>query len=582
MKRLKHIYKLILLFGLIGLFSCTDGFEELNTDPDSFNESPPENLFAGVVKSTLDHVGGTLNDRMFVNYASYQGGKGGQFQKFGNANGVDDYYNTFFVDVLKNNQEIIDNYSENPDYANRVHIAKIWKSYVYSIVVSTFGGVPMSEAFGDAESKTVAYDSEEAIYSAILTLLKDAAEGIDLAGDALGQDPIFNGDNSKWKKFANSLRLKIALRISTGFPALAQEHGTAAMTNESGLISSESESAFMQWGTEVENWSFNYDRYVFGDLGQSSDANINANFLLHLKTYNDSRVSAFVEPSEEPFVLTEWLLAEGSTTDYVLVSYPIPYLGKTLGNRTLDAWDLNNNDNVAHDPSDVNSSTINRNNFCGIDMKFHIISLAEMNLMKAEAKLKGWGGSKTAEEYYYEGIDASFSQYSVSGADAYKEQDGIKWGTESAGLRGIYGLISSGISTDNLDRIIRQRWIVMFNQGHDAWCMQKRTRLLPFRPHTNPDGTATTGGETYAEIPERMIYAPVEEAVNEAAYSAAVTALDGFDEMTTPLKMNKEYTRINWENASAEFNIDFGSQWYGNSVDDLIAAGVEYTIVSGG
>lgn len=580
MKTIKYIYKLILVFGLLSAFSCTKDFDEINKDPNSFNESPPENLFAGVVKRTLDHACGRLNDNMFSQYASYQGGKGGQFQKFGYTESVNGYWETFFVDILKNNQEIIDNYGDMPEYTNRVHIAKIWKSYVYSIVVSTFGGVPLSEAFGDGT--TVKYDSEEQIYTAILTMLKEAAEGIDPAGDELGLDPIFDGDNDMWIKFANSLRLKIALRISEGLPQLAAEHGTAAMSNESGLIGSNSENIFMKWGMEQENWSYNYDRYIFSDLGQSSRARFNDNFLLHLKTYKDARMEVFVEPNEELFYFVDTLLAEGSTTDTVLVSYGIPYLGINIATNTLDEWDLDGNDNITRDIPDENYSDINKTNFMGIDMKFFIITNAEMNLMKAEAKLKGWGGSNTAEEYYYAGIDASFLQWGLLGSAAeYKEQDGIKWGTESEGLRDLLGLITSGISADPMDKIIRQRWFVMYNQGHDAWCMQKRTRLLPFKPMTALDGSHDPTS-TYGEIPERMVYAMVEKGINVTAYEAAAAALPLGDEMLSPLLMNKSYQRVQWETVPAEYNMDFCTQWYGNSVDDLIAAGVEYQIVAGG
>ncbi len=578
MKIIKYIDKLLIVIGLLSLFSCTKGFEEFNKDPNSFNEAPTENLFAGVVKNSLDLIGGTLNDRMFSQYANYQGGKGGQFQRYGYTEGVDDRWKEFYVEILKNNQEIIDNNSDDPSHANRVHIAKIWKSYVYSVLVSTFGGVPMSDAFG--VKTTATYDSEEQIYTAILSMLKEAAEGIDPAGDQLGQDPIFNGDNNMWVKFANSLRLKIALRISEGFPTLAQEHGSAAMANEAGLISSNNENIFMKWGLETENWSFNYERYVFGDLGQSSNAYINANFLLQLQTYKDPRVTVFAEPSEVPFEFLDTLLASGSTTEQVLVVYSIPYLGKLLSDQNLDAWDLQNNDDITDGTEDENYSKIGKELFMGIDMKHHILSFAEMNFIKAEAVLQGWGGSQTAEDYYYAGIDASFEQYGLSGVDAYKAQDGIQWGTASQGLRDIYGVVSSGISDEPLDKIVRQRWVAMFDQGHDTWCMQKRTRILPFTPHFNPDGSY--GNATHAYIPERMVYNPKEMGINPVAYAAALSALGGPDEMTTPLKMNKAYVAINWENLPAAYNMDFATQYYGNSVDDLIAAGVEYEIIEVG
>jgi hypothetical protein len=88
------------------------------------------------------------------------------------------------------------------------------------------------------------------------------------------------------------------------------------------------------------------------------------------------------------------------------------------------------------------------------DMAFSVITFAETNFMKAEAALKGWGGSETAEAYYYAGIDASFDQYGVSGADMYKEQDGIKWGTESVGRKDLWSVVTSGISADPMDKIV--------------------------------------------------------------------------------------------------------------------------------
>ena len=223
---------LIILFSM----SCTNDFEEINTNEFIFNEASPEALFTGVVKNTLDLVGGTMNDQMFNTYASFYGGKGGQFNRyFYTEQALDQFWKRFYVNILKNNQDIIDSYSSDSNYSNRVTIAKIWKSYVYSILVSTFGPVPYQEALQGKNA--AAYNSEELIYTDILAELKSAFENLDISGDTLAQDPIFNGDLTKWKKFANSLRLKIALRISEGFPALAEQHGSDAMANEGSLIS---------------------------------------------------------------------------------------------------------------------------------------------------------------------------------------------------------------------------------------------------------------------------------------------------------------------------------------------------------
>ncbi len=192
MKRTLYRITVVCLVGLIGLFSCTKNFEEINTDPNAFTAVAPENQMAGVMKSTLDRVGGWMNDHMFMNYAHYYGGMGGQFERYYfTESGIIDTWEDFYVNILKNLEVIIDQHGDDPEYVNRVLMTKVWKSYVYSVLVSTFGGVPMSQANSDA--KEVSYDTEEQVYTSILGMLKEAGEGISTDGDRWGQDPLLTG-----------------------------------------------------------------------------------------------------------------------------------------------------------------------------------------------------------------------------------------------------------------------------------------------------------------------------------------------------------------------------------------------------
>ena len=535
-------------------------------------------LFTGVVKNTLDLVGGTMNDQLYNTYASFYGGKGGQFNRyFYTEQALDQYWRRFYVNILKNNQDIIDSYSDDSNYSNRVSIAKIWKSYVYSILVSTFGPVPYQEALQGENA--AAYDSEEFIYTDILAELKTAFENIDASGDTLAQDPIFDGDLDKWKKFANSLRLKIALRISEGFPVLAQQHGSDAMANEANLIGSNAENAVMKWGLEQENWSFNYSRYVFIEANDDVVPYMNLHFLLNLKTYKDPRLFKLVEPSNDPITITDVVFRSGSTTEQITVEYELPYFGRPLGgNAGVEGWGLNQNDNILNGLANRRFSRPKLDLFMAQDMGYNVITYSEINFIKAEAQLKGWGGSKSAEQYYYDGIEASFQQYGAIGVTEYKNRDGIQWGTTSVGDRGLFGLVTSGISNDPLDKITRQRWLASYNQGHDIWCMQKRTRKLPLIDQFAPDGAT---GLDYAPLPERMVYPPLSEGgLNNAAFQDAILNLGG-NTLYNPLQMNKseDYSPVQWETLVPELNQDFGTNFYGDSEDDLIAEGIDYTII---
>jgi len=288
---------------------------------------------------------------------------------------------------------------------------------VLSVMVSTWGGVPVTEAWGD--NLAVAYESEEDVYRMILGMLKEAGEGIDPAGDKLRLDPVFNGDNSMWIKFANTLRLKIALRISYGFPGLAAEHGQATMANESGLVSSNSENVLLKWGIDQENWSWYHTEFIVGDASVSNIPYVNIHFLNNLKTYEDPRMYAMVDPSPNPLSIEDSVFASGSTTDKIAVRYAIPYYGTPLWRSPLDAWDLDGDENPFAGIAVEDYSKPSFERFFTEDMTFSVITFAETNFMKAEAVVKGWGGSKTAESYYYDGIDASFDQsFCWQGIDA--------------------------------------------------------------------------------------------------------------------------------------------------------------------
>lgn len=591
MKEIKNnrlSFKIAFISAIIAI-SCSNNFEEINTNEYLINQATPEQIFAGVVKNTLNLVGGTMNDQIFNSYASYYGGKGGQFSRyFYQESTLDDYWKKFYVDILKNNQEIIDKYSNDPTYNNRVYISKIWKSYVFSIMVSTFGPVPYQDALSGQSSAN--YDSEEFIYTSILNELKEAGENIDISGDVLSEDPIFDGDLIKWRKFANTLRLKIALRISEGFPLLANQHGSETMLNESNLLTSNSENVVMRWGTEQENWSFNYSRYVFVQANNDVIPYVNFHFLLNLKTYSDPRLFKLVEPSTDPINIEDQVFSSGSNNELITVRYDLPYFGRPLGgNAIVDEWDsfLNPNNNILGGLPNYRFCRPKEELFMAQDMSFNIITYAETNFIKAEAQLLGWGGALSAEQYYYEGINASFEQYEAIGVAEYKEKDGIKWNTPSIGDRDLFGLVTSGITADPLetvyDQIARQRWLASFNQGHDIWCMQKRTRRLPLIDHFNPDGAT---GLDYAALPERMVYPPVSESIlNGQAFQEAISnlpsSLPGYpigNSMYNTIKINKVYNPKAWENEMPEYNQDFAKHFYGDSEDDLIAAGVNYII----
>ncbi|QLE02443.1 SusD/RagB family nutrient-binding outer membrane lipoprotein [Galbibacter sp. BG1] len=576
-----NIILLALLF--LGMISCTRDFEDINTNPNQFSTATPNALMTGAMKTSLDLVGGEMNLWMFLSYARYAGGlQGNEFHSFGIFEQfVNNYWRDLYVDAIKPCESIMEIYGEDPNYSNRVEVAKIWASYNYSIIISTWGPVPISQALSIDNLPDVLYDTEEEAYTIILDRLKEASASIDPSGDTFinNQDVLYGGDMTKWKKFANTLRLKIALRIVDAFPALASQHINEVIANESLLIMNPSENAMLSWGDDQQNWSTFYNQQTIIQ-NENHIPKINDDLYLYLNTYNDPRITAFAAEAEEKVRFVDSLEEGGGSSTKIAVEYAVPYLGEPLGtnaNRTLDAWGLNEADNPIRDYVFENYSNYN-NEFMKADASFTIISSEETMFMLSELALKGFNTSNSAENYYINAIKASFARYNVSGVDDYLTQDGIAWGTTSTGQRNYNGIVTTGITT-NLERIITQRWIAMFFQGHDGWCLQKRTREIDWAPFLNP---ADRLGVDFLDFPERMAFPLSEIVENPNGYQDGVNKLGGEDNLVTKLKMNSTEEGINWNNADASFNSDYISEYYGPSVDDLLSNGlIEVDLTTG-
>ena len=315
-----------------------------------------------------------------------------------------------------------------------------------------------------------------------------------------------------------------------------------------------------------------------------------------MKTYYDPRLKVIVEPSTNPIEITEFLYKDKAISEEeIKVRYKVPYFGRPSGGTTaLADWGLVNNldtPNILEGISNNRYCKPNKDLFMAQDMKYYIVTYAELNFMLAEANLIFLGNDAKARQYYEAGIDASFQQYGVSSeVEIYKKRPGIEWGTYFVGDFDLFKIVNSGFkktiptntNLDNLEKIVRQLWLTSYNQGHDIWCLQKRTRLLPLIPNFSTD---TSIGLVYADIPERMVYPNSEFGINNAGYLAALQFLGG-NELNTRLKMNKLSTLpLNYwidlknQNYSDQTRIDikFNQEFallYGTSESEFIARGL--------
>jgi hypothetical protein len=295
-------------------------------------------------------------------------------------------------------------------------------------------------------------------------------------------------------------------------------------------------------------------------------------------------------------------LASRADDSLRIVQYRIPHLGKPKATNALPGWTATAGQLSPLDGSGI--TTYSRIKGWGYsptttiiapqspaqgllapDRPFVILSYAEAQFLKGEAAALALGGSKTAEQYYYEGIDANFAFWKITNTaarDAYKARDGIKWGTTGSGFADFINLTRADIPADGLSKIYVQEWLNYFpDQAFDSWCLERRTRAIQFLPHTNPNNGVVS--VPYMEIPLRGVYPANNINLNPVGYNNALSQLGVQQVELNPyiaLKFVKDYTVPDWNAKPARYNGQFIQKWYGTTIQDVTAAGISYNLLS--
>jgi hypothetical protein len=594
----RSIYIFIVLAGLLS--ACTKNFTQKNTDPNQFLTVSPEATVESVVRS-LNNQLATYNTTKYWDISNQV--------IVGTRYDVTDagLWQTMYVNVLENLKQVEANYGRDTSYNNRVQIARILECYAYSILTGNYGPIPITQANNPNNLSSVLFGTEDSAYNYILTNLKDATSKIRLTGDKLSYDVVYPGGTiTNWIKFANTLRLKIALRCMRNLGATAISHIQDVMSNEANTINSEAESAKMAYENVTNNYNPYWTKYVqpnnvypYNPTANNPPPKMADNLQVFLRSYNDPRMTAFFDsvPPANRYAITDTLSSTADDSLRVVV-YPIPYLGAPLANPgTLQTWiSLNGIANPIGGLNNKAYSNITSSIVTNPARPFTMLGYAETLFMKAEAAILGYGGSKSAEQYYTAGIDANFALWGIpsSAGTTYKSTNGIKFGTAGIGFNNFTGVVNFSIPQADINKIWIQRWMTYFpDQSFDSWCLIRRTRLFAFAPETNPGGYSSyTAHPTYMDIPGRGSYpnSPTQsiQQLNPNGYRSAIQALgtnraDDFDP-DQPLHFALPITPTNWTNPNAFYDLSYLRKWYGNTIQSLKAAsasgGFKYIVTS--
>lgn len=481
---------------LIGASACTDGFEELNTNPNDPVSVPADVIFPYGIREAVDRIHGhrTRLERLgldggmlWVQYFARN-----QYTNEGDTYNPDasmrnNNWKGFYNESLINLQTVIDitGDPESEAYNENFQAAGIvMREYLFSVITDTWGAIPYTEALEGSKSGNLvpAYDSQESIYASMLEKLKTAAEMFDPNGDAIRGDILFGGDVTRWQKFANSLRLRLANRQAAKKPAEASK--------------------------------------VFGEiLGDPSTypvftSNDDFAFLSHESRLNDNNNNAWHEimvvDGREDWSISNTIIAamtdgEGNATDPRITVYAEPAATGEMAGKLVGA--------VNGLPEAIASVYINSASrpgkwFSQEKAPFFIMTYSELLFVLAEAALDGdYTTGLSAKEYLDMAVEASFDQYDLTIPEGY----------------------TAALVADK-ETIMTEKWKAMFSQGLEAWTEYRRTGF-PVLP------TADTRAifENNGQVPTRLRYPELEYSLNAANLDAAVGLNGGPDDKLTKL-----------------------------------------------
>ncbi|WP_010136490.1 SusD/RagB family nutrient-binding outer membrane lipoprotein [Ochrovirga pacifica] len=396
-------------------------------------------------------------------------------------------WNTYFLAIRDAKElEKIAIAEENTSYQG---VSKVMQAWLFSLLTDIWGDIPFSEVNQAAEGNgTPVYDTQEEIYNGMLQLLEEANITLSESSLAIRGDLLFDGDLQKWRKFANSLRLRLALRLSEVNASKAASEIAAIYNNPSQypVMESNDDNAALTFLNANPDAHPVTEESVYR-VGSYNEYRISENFVGLLKRLDDPRLEFFADPTANS-VEKGTPVYEGMQNGIVDgPAYEYKGGDAFLSKFRLDYFYLQPNANQAR-------------------LMLH----GEVKFILAEAAQRGWIATDAAT-LYQEGITSNFNYWGIDMPVDY--------------------LTRAEVAFDNtLEIIANQKYISLFYTDFQGFIEFKRTGF--------PNTIAPGPDAFYATYPSRFEYPSKEQALNAENYNQAVSRI-GEDEITT---------KVWWEN----------------------------------
>lgn len=473
---MKNIFKLTTVASLavsLMLGGCTSNFDEINSDPDALETGAPTNMLGYALRETMTRQAGFDATEAWAGYIvkiqymdnyNYLPTNNTYGNKFSNC-----YRRVVLLD------DILALTEENADELKNIRWAsRIFKEYLWLLNTDQFGDIPYTDAnkVEDGQMKPK-YDSQEIIYPAILENLKAIADEMaaGLGSDNIGEgDFLFGGNIQRWQKFCNSLRMRAAMRIVNVAPDLAKSTIEEICQNQAAypLLETSAENAYFYW-----QGSSPYFEPYYNDFRTRDEYGMSNIFVNHLKSMNDPRISAIMQPAA----------TDGEYRGFENGALSAPSNIQTISRMGV----MYREDPVGFTP---------------------LLKSCENYFIMAEAAMRGWNVGISAQEAYETAVKLSMDDNGVSAADAETY------------------LANAGKWDNTLERIYMEEWVALFKENCEAWSLYRRTGY-PQEIQTSGEypGKFCIFGTIHNDVPFRMPYPDNEYQYNKENVEAAAAEI---------------------------------------------------------
>ena len=500
----------LILLASIGLGSCDEGFDKMNVNPIALTAVEPSYQLNTTIVNTAPSYGNlsyetTIVKQMITPFSGQ--GSAANFNQ-DNRSVASGNWNSLYQNNIKELTDVIVKTKDLPAKSNLYNMARIWKAYSFMILTDTYGDIPYSQAgknYLEGISAPI-YDTQESVYSAILTELESASAALDASKAKVSTDLLYDGDVTKWKRFGFSLLLRASMRLSKVNPAKSAEYVAKAVAG--GLMQSNADNAIIRHNASFAN-------PIGSQLngGQSAFFYLAEDFVDFLKKANDPRLESIAVRYVGATSGAQQIESRANRTKDVQIGAPLGYDNTTITvavkeKKLASLWDY---------------SQLDRTRVGGLNAPSFLVTYSETQLLLAEAAHRKWT-TGTASTLYSSGIKAHMQQFASYGATS----------TISEAAINAYLLANPLTPGKELEEINTQYWVSSFLVGPESWANFRRSGFPVLKPNSFPGSDLKT--EPFIR---RLTYVDAELNVNKANVQKAIER-QGANTMDTRIWWDKK------------------------------------------